>query len=155
MVRSSHVTSIERHPTALVAVGSERSGSTVAQVGQPKKLTRRERLELIREMGAARFDRFMREAGRRLNESVRDCKDASPCSKAETTRTAVEAFVKLESLGAQYLNEELATAKLAEMVMRSVDGDYAAPRVIIQEAPIDDDPQAEQATDEGAPKPKT
>ncbi len=109
--------------------------------------------ELAQEMGLKRYRRFMNYAERRLAESVRDCKDDNPRSKAETTRAASDGYHKLVSIAKTVHEDQFVAIKIAEHLTQGERAEGLEPRVIIQEASIDDDSAAEQATDESEKKP--
>jgi hypothetical protein len=96
-------------------------------------------------MGLKRFERFARYAERRLVESVRDCGDDSPRSKAETTRAAVDGYSRLAGIGKTVYEAELVAERLRELFS----GETKAPPPKI-EIVLED--QAEQAGDEGPPE---
>jgi hypothetical protein len=78
------------------------------------RVSRRELAEIAREMGLRRFNLFVRDAERRLMESVRDCENDKPRSKAETTRSAIDGYTKLAGIGKQLAEDQLAWQKVAD-----------------------------------------
>ena len=72
--------------------------------------------EIAREMGLKRFSRFANWAEQRLVESVKDCGEDKPRSKAETARAAVDGYAKLAGVSKILLDGKLNAIRVSELL---------------------------------------